>query len=264
VDRWRQSSGQHAQQIHQVLVQRPRDLLQVQLDELRHKVQGAVLWIAVALVVSTRLWLGATVSQRRDTDRTVRLVRLVKASALCHPLLLCFDGLSTYITACRRVFRAPLRTGQRRRPRLAPWPDLYPGQIIKQYARRRVVATRRWRPGAPTAVGASWNCCPIVSLLFFSWKRQETATVKCGLTSKSCPTDICRSPCAQGKGEDEKRLLPPTIPYFKYFVNTVTVQAGLFESSDNVVYKKGFPRVWRTSGERRKRSRWRGRKASVP
>ena len=29
VDRWWQSSGQHAQQIHQVLVQRPLDLLQV-------------------------------------------------------------------------------------------------------------------------------------------------------------------------------------------------------------------------------------------
>ncbi|MDQ7030709.1 MAG: hypothetical protein Q9O62_13480 [Ardenticatenia bacterium] len=48
VDRWWRSSGQHAQQIHQALVQRPRDLLQVQLDELRHKVQGAVLWIAMA------------------------------------------------------------------------------------------------------------------------------------------------------------------------------------------------------------------------
>jgi len=145
VDRWWRSSGQHAQQIHQALVQRPRNLLQVQLDELRHKVQGAVLWIAMAIMVSTRLWLGATVSQRRDTDLIVRLVSLVKASALCRPLLLCFDGLSTYITACRRVFRTPLRTGQRGRPRLVPWPDLYLGQVIKQYARRRVVGVRRRR-----------------------------------------------------------------------------------------------------------------------
>ena len=37
------------------------------------------------------------------------------------------------------VFRSPLREGKVGRPRLIPWPDLCLAQIIKQYAKRRVV-----------------------------------------------------------------------------------------------------------------------------
>lgn len=142
-DLWR-ASGQHCQQVHEAKVQKGRlDLGQVQMDEIRHKVQGAVLWIAMAMAVTTRLWLGATVSLRRDKALIVRLVEKVKAAALCRPLLLCFDGLTAYISACREVFRTPLHTGKRGRPRLVPWPDIHLGQVIKRYAQRRVVGVER-------------------------------------------------------------------------------------------------------------------------
>ena len=63
--------------------------------------------------------------------------------ALCRPLLVCLDGFVAYLQAFRRVFRTPLREGQIGRPHLIPWPNLALGQVIKQYARRRVVGIER-------------------------------------------------------------------------------------------------------------------------
>jgi len=144
IDDWWESSGQHGRQVHEATVaQGQLDLQQVQMDEIRHKVQGAIIWIAMAIAVPTRLWLGATVSLHRDKALIISLVKMVKAAALCRPLLLCFDGLSSYLNACRQVFRSPLRTGKIGRPRLIPWPDICLGQVVKQYARRRVVGVER-------------------------------------------------------------------------------------------------------------------------
>jgi transposase-like protein len=144
VDDWWQSSGQHCQRVHVATVLRGQlDLVQVQMDEIRHKLQGAIIWIAMALAVQSKLWLGATVSLHRDKQLIVALVERVKAAARCRPLLLCFDGLQSYISACRKVFRSPLRTGRRGRPRLIPWPNIHLGRVIKQYAKRRVTGVKR-------------------------------------------------------------------------------------------------------------------------
>ena len=142
-DLW-ESSGEHSQRVHEATVaQNQMDLQQVQMDEIRHKVQGAIIWIAMAIAVPTRLWLGAVVSLHRDKSLIVTLVEKVKAAALCRPLLICFDGLSSYVTACRKVFRSPLRTGKPGRPRLISWPDICLGQVVKQYAKRRVVGVEQ-------------------------------------------------------------------------------------------------------------------------
>lgn len=144
VDELWASSGQHGQRVHEATVQQGRlDLQHVQMDEIRHKIQRAVIWVAMAIAVPTRLWLGATVGLQRDKPLIIGLIEKVKAAALCRPLLLCFDGLKTYVSACRQVFRSPLPTGKRGRPRLVPWPDIHLGQVIKQYARRRVVGVER-------------------------------------------------------------------------------------------------------------------------
>jgi hypothetical protein len=41
-------------------------LLQVQADEIRVKAVGGIYWLACALEVRTRLWLGGVVSESRD------------------------------------------------------------------------------------------------------------------------------------------------------------------------------------------------------
>jgi len=107
VKRWLANSGRHSQQVHAHLVQQPRRLGQVQADELRIKLQGAVLWMGMAVMVSTRLWLGGAVSPTRDCELIENLISQVKAcaSALGGPILFCIDGLVSYPQAILKVFR---------------------------------------------------------------------------------------------------------------------------------------------------------------
>src|SRR5690348_13127774 len=55
------AAGEHAAQVQQQLVEQPRDLGQVQADEIRGKAQGGVWWMALAIQGPTRLWLGGVI-----------------------------------------------------------------------------------------------------------------------------------------------------------------------------------------------------------
>ena len=131
VQAWVAVAGQHAQGLQQALVEQPRDLQQVQADEIRVKTQTGVVWLAMALMVRTRLWLGGTVSRQRDLTLILRLAQLVWRCAVVAPLLLVSDGFAGYPTAWRRVFRRAERTGQRGAPRQIAWPQLQVVQVIK-------------------------------------------------------------------------------------------------------------------------------------
>ena len=100
-------------------------------DELRVKTQAGVLWMAMAMMVSTRLWLGGTVSKQRDFSLIVRLAQLIGRCAQQAALVLSSDGLASYPTAFARVFRTPQRTGERGAPRLVVWPELSVVQLVK-------------------------------------------------------------------------------------------------------------------------------------
>src|SRR5438128_8271303 len=63
---WWTRSGRQGQAVHESLVEQPRDLGQVQADELRVKKQGGMVWMAMAMMVKPRLWLGGAVSEQRD------------------------------------------------------------------------------------------------------------------------------------------------------------------------------------------------------
>jgi len=140
---WHERTGQHCEAVHRHLVEQPRDLGQVQGDEIRVKMQGGIVWMAMALHVRTRLWLGGVLSTGRDGELIAALVQKVRACALCRPLLLCVDGCSVYISAIRSVFREPVRLGQIGRPRLRPWDGLCIAQVVKQYACKRVIGIER-------------------------------------------------------------------------------------------------------------------------
>ena len=62
---WWARSGRQGQAVHESLVEQPRDLGQVQADELRVK-QSGIVWMALAMMVKTRLWLGGEVSAQQD------------------------------------------------------------------------------------------------------------------------------------------------------------------------------------------------------
>jgi hypothetical protein len=57
---WVTRAGQHCQQVHQHVVQQGHvDLQHVQADELSVKLVGRRVWMAMAMAVPSRLWLGA-------------------------------------------------------------------------------------------------------------------------------------------------------------------------------------------------------------
>src|SRR6266516_6863651 len=150
---WWARSGRQSQVVHEYLVEQPRDLGQVQADELRVKKQGGIVWMAFAMIVTTRVWLGGEVSERRDLPLIRRLMERVRRCAACRPLLVCTDGVVSSIRAMRETFREPIHTGRGGRPRLRPWRHVFIAQVVKRYERRRVVATeRRIIDGPPARV----------------------------------------------------------------------------------------------------------------
>lgn len=140
VREWVDAGGSHAEAVHQAEVVQERELMHVQADEIHVKTQAGVLWMAMAMMVSTRLWLGGAVSAHRDRDLIGRLVSLVAGCASFAPLLFVTDGLTTYIEAVRKAFRTR-QTGTGGRPRLVSWPELALAQVVKQYRGRAVIGT---------------------------------------------------------------------------------------------------------------------------
>jgi len=150
---WEARAGRQSQAVHGHLVEQPRDLGQVQADEIRVKKQGGIVWMALAMMVQTRLWLAGEVSEHRDMTLIRRLIERVRLCALPRPLLCCTDGLCSYIRAIRTTFRDPVRTGAHGRLRLRPWRNVCIAQVVKRYAQRRVVdVEHRIVDGTPARV----------------------------------------------------------------------------------------------------------------
>src|SRR5947209_3269190 len=150
---WMARGGVQGQAVQEHLVEQPRDLGQVQADEIRVKKQGGIVWMALAMMISTRLWLAGEVSEHRDMPLIRRLIERVRRCAAPRPLLVCTDGLCSYIRAIRETFRDPVHTGMGGRPRLRPWRNILIAQVVKRYERRRVVETdRRLVDGTPARV----------------------------------------------------------------------------------------------------------------
>jgi len=148
---WAQRAGRHCQAVHALTVGQSRlDLGQVQADEIKAKVLGGYVWMALAMMVSTRLWLGGALSAHRDLGLIAALVAQVRAIALCRPLLVAVDGLASYVTAFRAAFRSPLprRRGESGRPRLIAWPNIAIVQVVKQRSGERLDIQRRIVQGA--------------------------------------------------------------------------------------------------------------------
>lgn len=140
---WFARAGTQAQAVQEHLVEQPRELGQVQADEIRVKQQGKISWMALAMTVGTRLWLAGEVSEQRDLGLVRRLLARVRRCAARAPLLFCTDGFRAYPRAIRETFRAPLPTGKPGRPHLRPWKSLYLAQVVKHYVQRRVASVER-------------------------------------------------------------------------------------------------------------------------
>ena len=142
---WQLKAGRHAQRVHQQLIGSGQlDEGQVQADELYTITQTGSMWVATAMSVFSRLWLGGAVSWWRDERLILQLMRMVQAAVRPgRPLLIAVDGFRAYVTTVRKLFRAPVHTGKRGRPRLVIWPNLHIVQVVKERVGARVVAVRQ-------------------------------------------------------------------------------------------------------------------------
>ena len=106
------------------------------------------------MMVSTRLWRGGVVSDKRDLDRIQALTDKIKGIALCRPLLLAVDGWASSVTAFRHSFRTalPRRPGETGRPQLMAWPEIAIVQVVKQRGAGQRHITRRILQGSQAMV----------------------------------------------------------------------------------------------------------------
>jgi transposase-like protein len=150
---WLRRAGEHCRGVHEATVGGSHlDLEQVQADEIKIKTQQGTVWMAMAMMVRTRLWLGGVVSAQRDRVLIVALVAFIRTIALCRPLLLAVDGLASYVSAFQDAFRSPLPTGKRGRPRLVAWPNIAIVQVVKKRAKGILDIERRTVQGCPAAI----------------------------------------------------------------------------------------------------------------
>jgi len=102
-------------------------------------------WMGLAMMVSTRWWLGGVVSLTRDRSLADQLLTQVRAC--CQPLralLVCTDGWSAYPGSIRRAFREQVKkTVGRGRACLQAWPEVCIATVIKRTEKKRVVEVIR-------------------------------------------------------------------------------------------------------------------------
>lgn len=143
---WRDRAGQQCQRVHQALIeQRQLDVVHVQADEIRVKARGMVIWMGLAMMVSSRLWLAGVVSRTRDSCLADRLLQQVRACCRAGSnLLVCTDGWAAYPASIKRAFREKVKeTAGRGRACLRVWSGLCIATVLKRTQNKRVVEVTR-------------------------------------------------------------------------------------------------------------------------
>lgn len=158
---WLLRAGVHCEAAHAHLVRaQPMALTQIQADEIKVKCQGRNVWMALALMVSTRLRLNGVVSPERDMAHIQQLFAPLRTLAQCQPLLVCLDGFRSYVKVIQKTFRAPLpRNGQGGRRKWVAWPNIVIAQGIKTRLVRGLDLSQRIVQGSAEQ-SRWWHCWP--------------------------------------------------------------------------------------------------------
>ena len=133
VRRWYHKAGDHSRGVHeQSVLQEKWDLVHVQADEIKVRVQGGVMWMTFAIMVSSRLWLGGAVDSLRSKAMIVDCLKQVALCALCRPLLLAVDGLNMYQTALKKAFGSKHPVGKNGHLKFVEWGNVILTQVVKK------------------------------------------------------------------------------------------------------------------------------------
>lgn len=141
---WLLKAGASCERVHDHLLgKHPHELGQVQADEIKVKTQRGAIWMAMAIVMVTRLWVGGQISPTRDKVLLAALVGRIRNMVLCRPLLLAVDGLPGYVDVLRKAFRTLLPSGKLGRPRLIAWANIHIVQVINSHTADGLTVERR-------------------------------------------------------------------------------------------------------------------------
>lgn len=141
IARWLERSGTHAETIHHQHMH-PLDLQQVQVDEMWIRIQKQVVWLAMAIAVGSRLWLGAVCRPKRNKQLARQIVTCIYNWAQPMPLVISFDGWKAYYDVCLQVFSEPLYSGKKGRAPMQIWKHLTLVQVVKHDARQTWLGLR--------------------------------------------------------------------------------------------------------------------------
>ncbi len=217
---WQQRAGAQCQRVHHHLAQAGQvDLQHVLADEIDVKIcrppqpeeadaggdtaaggadsaQGTGrVWQAMA--VPSRLWLGGVLSPHRDKALIRTLATQIRACARTTTVLVCVDGLSSYVGAITHAFSERVLTGKRGRPpRVCP-PGLLLAQVVKTSARRRVIALSR-----RVVLGSTEAVMQVLTTASGGTHQINTAYVeRLNATFRACPTSHARRTRALAHGD---------------------------------------------------------------
>ncbi len=189
----------------------------IQADEIRAKGRKIIVWMALAMDVTTRLWLAGVVGQQRDRTLIDRLLQHARACCqFVQGLLVCTDGFAAYPKSIGRAFREKVKKqAGRGRCVLETWPDLCIATVIKHTKKKKVVeitrtVTRGTREKAKellllTQGGTVFNTAFIERLNGTFRERLATLTRRCrhaaarvetleaGMYLIGCTYNFCRS-----------------------------------------------------------------------
>jgi transposase-like protein len=200
IKQWWRRSGEHCRVVHEHVIGNSQlDLQQVQADEIKGKAFGQTLWMAMALMVPTRLWLGGAISPKRNLELIQALADQIRSIALCRELLLAVDGLASYVKAFQCAFRTPFREkGALGRPRLIAWSNIAIVQVVKRRKEKALTIERRILQGCEKMIARYIERLNATFRQRLSWLArrtrhlaQQSETLMAGMFIVGCMYNFC-------------------------------------------------------------------------
>jgi transposase-like protein len=178
---WLERGGQQAQRVQEQLVQSGRvDEVHVQADELWVRLRRGRVWQALALAVSSRVWLAGQISVTRDQALIDRLVQQTRASLAHGRVLVCVDGLASYVSAFQQAFWERTQALGAGLWRLTLPRRFLLGQVIKQRRGRKLVSvTRRAVIGTIEQIEARLQATGTGAQIHTAYIERVNSTFRC-------------------------------------------------------------------------------------
>ncbi len=123
-----------------------------------------VLWLAMAIAVQSRLWLGAACRPKRNKQLAHQIISCVYNWAKPLPLVISFDGWKVYYDLCLQIFGERVYSGRKGGAPMKIWEHLTLVQVLKRDATHNWLGLR-W---------VLWGSCTMLQRLIEASQGADT------------------------------------------------------------------------------------------